>query len=88
MTEAYTSLENTVRYYGNTTEPMAQIPFNFQLLTNLNFSSNANNFKSIIDTWMKAMPAGQWANWVVSISACGNGKTKIQVPLRSRECRK
>lgn len=66
MTEAYTTLENTIRYYGNATTPMAQIPFNFQLLTRLNFSSNAISFESVINSWIENMPQNQSANWVVS----------------------
>lgn len=66
MTEAYTTLENTIRYYGNATKPMAQIPFNFQLLTRLSYASNASTFETVINSWMNNMPSNQWANWVVS----------------------
>lgn len=66
LTEAYTNLRNIIRYYGNESTPIAQIPFNFFLLKQLNFSSNATEYKTNIDLWMENMPVKQWPNWVVS----------------------
>lgn len=74
MTEAYTSLPNTLRFYGvtNTSGYVikygSQIPFNFELISKTSFSSTANDFKVNIDNWMNGMPKGTGihANWVVS----------------------
>ncbi|KAL6256798.1 hypothetical protein P5V15_011737 [Pogonomyrmex californicus] len=61
MTEAYTSLENTIKYY----EFGSHIPFNFNFIMNVTASSNATHFKRIIDEWMNAMPKDCVANWVM-----------------------
>lgn len=67
MTEAYAALNLTQRYYGNGSVEGAQIPFNFELLKQLNINSTAEDYKKVIDEWMDLMPAGHMANWVVSI---------------------
>lgn len=61
MTEAYTSLENTVKYY----KFGSHVPFNFKF-TDVNNVSKAMDFKRIIDVWMSQMPNGESPNWVVS----------------------
>lgn len=67
FTEAYASIENTIRYYtdeqGN---PRAHFPFNFILIERLNEDSDALAFKTEIDSWMSQVPAGSTSNWVVS----------------------
>lgn len=65
MTEAYSSLENMVRYYGDGRRNGSQIPFNFELITRTNITSNAVDFKARIDAWLNGMPKGVRANWVV-----------------------
>lgn len=67
MTEAYSSLENIMRYYGDGQRNGSQIPFNFDLLMRTNINSNGKVFKEAIDEWLHAMPQGVYANWVVSI---------------------
>lgn len=78
MTEAYTSLENIQKYYGklnnNVWTKGAQIPFNFDFITNTDFGSTAKDFKKYIDSWVTGMTNIQkqaneklHANWVVSI---------------------
>lgn len=68
MTEAYTTLPNTVRYYGETNgRPGAQVPFNFELITYLRNGSSAVEAKRIIASWLDAMPTGVRANWVVCL---------------------
>ena len=67
MTEAYTSVENTVRFYADAEgKPRAHFPFNFVLIENLNENSNAADFKNVIDKWMNLVPTGSTSNWVVS----------------------
>lgn len=65
VTEAYTSLQMMMRYYGNATRG-GSLPFNFVYLERINSTSDANGLKSAIDAWITNMPAGKTANWVVS----------------------
>lgn len=67
MVEAYTSLENTLKYYGTAEKPGAHFPFNFEFIINVKNETNAQELKKIIDTWQSKLPAGAWSNWVVSI---------------------
>lgn len=62
MTEAYTSLENTTRYY----KFGSHVPFNFLFITDINNISKAADFKRIIDDWMSQTPNCDSPNWVVS----------------------
>lgn len=67
FTEAYASLQDTLRYYADEQgNPRAHFPFNFALIENLNEYSNAHDFKREIDTWIDNVPAGMASNWVVS----------------------
>lgn len=62
MTEAYTNLPNTVKYY----EYGVNVPFNFAFVTGLNNHSTALDFKRSIDDWINAIPKGNYVpNWVV-----------------------
>ncbi|CAI6350669.1 unnamed protein product [Macrosiphum euphorbiae] len=65
ITEAYTSLENTMRYYGNETNLGAHMPFNFGLIDRLNKYSNATKFNEAIYNWLDNMPDGKCANWAI-----------------------
>lgn len=65
MTEAYTSIETTMKYYTNGTVNGSHIPFNFYIITDLSNSSNAYDFKRVTDIWMNNIPKGYSANWVV-----------------------
>lgn len=73
MTEAYTSLPNTLRFYGRVengeiVEYGSHIPFNFELISKTKRSSTAPEFKEHILDWINGMPKGKGieANWVVS----------------------
>lgn len=69
FTEAYASVEDTLRYYADSDgNPRAHFPFNFVLIEKLSESSNAYQFKNEIDIWMTLVPAGATSNWVVSIN--------------------
>ncbi|CAD1478512.1 unnamed protein product [Heterotrigona itama] len=61
LTEAYASLDLTVKYYNSG----STVPFNFMFIVDLHNNSNAMDFKRLIDRWMKAVPSGKVANWVV-----------------------
>jgi len=67
FTEAYASIEDTVRYYqdeeGNA---RAHFPFNFILIEQLGDWATAVDFKEKIDSWLDAVPEGGVSNWVVS----------------------
>lgn len=65
MTEAYTSLKNIQRYYGDGKRNGSQIPFNFYFLTNVDANTNALRYKNLIDDWLGSMPRGVQANWVL-----------------------
>ncbi|EFN70155.1 Maltase 1 [Camponotus floridanus] len=60
LIEAYATLENTIKYYN-----YGSIPFNFYFITNATDASDASVFKDIIESWMKAIPKGSIANWVM-----------------------
>lgn len=62
MTEAYTNLTNTFKYYHYG----SQIPFNFEFIMQIDSDSTATNFKEVIDLWLDNMPSHGVANWVVS----------------------
>lgn len=67
MTEAYTNLSFTMKYYGEEGSNIerAQIPFNFNLITDLNKGSNARDFVFQINKWLTYMPSGYTPNWVL-----------------------
>jgi alpha-glucosidase len=66
MVEAYTSLANIMRLYGTIDVPGANVPFNFELLSNTNINSTGRQFQVYVDRWMAALPEGATPNWVVS----------------------
>lgn len=72
MTEAYTTIPNTMRYYGQIKNGKiirygAQMPFNFQLILHTGATSKAIDYKRTVEIWLNAMPNGDkiHANWVV-----------------------
>lgn len=70
MTEAYTTIENTMLYYGNeeTDKIGAHFSFNFFLITDIQPQSNAKEIVTQIKRWLTYMPLDYTANWVVSDS--------------------
>lgn len=74
MSEAYTTLPNTLRFYGKVengeiTQYGAHIPFNFELISKTNVNTTSYELKAHIQHWLNGMPKGNQihANWVVSI---------------------
>ncbi|XP_015111694.1 maltase 2 [Diachasma alloeum] len=63
MTEAYTTLKNSTKYYDSG----VQVPSNFFFITDVNSTSSPDKFKSIIDAWLNetASRSGAVANWVM-----------------------
>ncbi|XP_017105819.2 maltase A3 [Drosophila bipectinata] len=64
LTEAYSPLDVLMQYYGNGTHNGSQIPFNFEMLANINYNSDAYHYSELIHNWLDNMPEGQVANWV------------------------
>lgn len=65
LTEAYSPLDVLDKYYGNATHDGSHVPFNFQLLSRITNWSNARNFISCFDDWMKIVRKNRVANWVM-----------------------
>jgi alpha-glucosidase len=68
MTEAYTSLEKELEFYGNAFGRRgAHVPFNFLIIENINQNSMPVDYKSYIDAWLDNMPkeSDYVPNWVV-----------------------
>lgn len=68
LTEAYASLEYELLYYGDSTGKRgAEVPFNFEMITNINVNSTPSDYKYAIDSWIDNMPEGDdfVPNWVV-----------------------
>ncbi|KAL4712835.1 hypothetical protein ACJJTC_011905 [Scirpophaga incertulas] len=65
MSEVYASIQDVVRYFGEGEIKGVQMPFNFDLITDVDDSSSANDIKRAIDKFMTYKPIDQNANWVV-----------------------
>jgi hypothetical protein len=63
MTEAYASVNETMAYYGNDTNPGAHFTFNFNLVSS---PSSAQDFDNLVHQWVDNVPKGRQSNWVVS----------------------
>jgi alpha-glucosidase len=67
ITEAYSSVDDTAKYYADEEgKPRAHFPLNFVLIESLNQDSNAYYFKNEIDVWLSQVPIGAASSWVVS----------------------
>lgn len=68
MTESYSSVDVIKKFYKSADGQRdgAHLPFNFQLITTLTNSSTAADIVKMIDDWLKALPEGKAANWVVN----------------------
>lgn len=66
MTEAYTTLANIMKYYGDGFGTLgSQIPFNFELLTKINVNSKGGDIKSIVEGYLDHIPSNNSGNWVL-----------------------
>lgn len=67
MTEAYASIEDTMRYYESKDgkQKGAHMPFNFALIFDLANGTTAQKIKSGIDNWLTHMPNGNTPSWVI-----------------------
>ncbi|CAH0405092.1 unnamed protein product [Chilo suppressalis] len=64
MTEAYSSPQLTMRYFGEGDREGAQMPFNFVLISDVNGKSSAHEIKYALDKFMTFKPVDKLANWV------------------------
>jgi alpha-glucosidase len=63
MTEVYSlKYKNVLKYYNYG----SHVPFNFAFVVLIGKTSKPSDYITVIKDWMKYMPAGRTANWVVS----------------------
>ncbi|XP_073813072.1 maltase A1-like [Musca autumnalis] len=65
LTEAYTSFENLMKMYGDGQRNGSHVPFNFEMLANLNKDSTAEDYRYYVKHWVDNMPDDVYANWVL-----------------------
>lgn len=65
MTEAYTSLDTIMKYFGNETVEGSHIPFNFEVLTGINSKSVGMDVKKVTEHYLNHLPIGRSGNWVL-----------------------
>lgn len=65
MTEAYTSLDNLMKYYGDGKKNGSHIPFNFETLMSTSKDSTAKQLQISSENYMNRIPKGLSANWVL-----------------------
>ncbi|KNC33697.1 putative maltase H, partial [Lucilia cuprina] len=66
LIETYAPPWYSMQMYGNATTEGAELPFNFNLITEV--ASNGMSARSIetgVNNWLSNMPAGRTANWVI-----------------------
>lgn len=63
----YDNIKTVMKYYGTEEEPLADFPFNFNLLTDFQNRSDVTGFalKASITRWLDNLPEGKWPNWEV-----------------------
>lgn len=66
MTESWSALPVVQTYFNDSNGRLgSQIPFNFQLIMRLDQNSKNTDFKTVIDSWLDAVPVGHAPNWVL-----------------------
>jgi hypothetical protein len=85
MLEAYGTLDQTIRYYGTPSAPGGHFPFNFRLITDVDYKSTAEKISNTINEYLNRMTDGRTPNWVVSMySVSGKSLFKTQANSRRR----
>ncbi|XP_060865355.1 maltase A3-like [Metopolophium dirhodum] len=64
-TEAYAPIDVLMQYYGNSTKPGANVPFNLRLIRNVDKSNIIESIDKIVKDWLDNMPENQVANWAM-----------------------
>ncbi|XP_073812675.1 maltase A3-like [Musca autumnalis] len=65
LIETYAPMWYTMQMYGNSTTKGAELPFNFNLITEVDTGFSAKDVQKAVDDWLTKMPAGGTANWVI-----------------------
>ncbi|CAO1364477.1 unnamed protein product [Diamesa serratosioi] len=65
MTESYSSIDQIKKFYGDGTSNGAHLPFNFQMINELNKNSTADAYVKMADNWFSSIPASRTTNWVI-----------------------
>uniref|UniRef100_T1PFH0 alpha-glucosidase n=1 Tax=Musca domestica TaxID=7370 RepID=T1PFH0_MUSDO len=65
LIETYAPMWYTMQMYGNSTTKGAELPFNFNLITEVDTGFTAGDVQKAVDDWLTKMPAGGTANWVI-----------------------
>ena len=67
MTEAYADINTTMLYFGSAdgTRLGAHFSFNFNLITDLNINSTAQDVVDSVNKWLQAIPDIYTSNWVL-----------------------
>jgi len=65
--EAYTDLNILMQYYGNSTNPGPQVPFNFALVKFQKDDHIIETIDTIIKDWLAGLPENAVPNWVVRV---------------------
>ncbi|XP_060864512.1 maltase 2-like [Metopolophium dirhodum] len=64
-TEAYTTVDILMQYYGNSTNPGAQVPLNLALVKLPKDDQIVESIDTIIKNWLADLPENAVANWVI-----------------------
>ncbi|XP_005185664.3 maltase A1-like [Musca domestica] len=64
LIETYAPAWFTMQMYGNSSTEGAHLPFNFNLITEVDTDFTAADVQKAVDDWLSQMPAGRTANWV------------------------
>ena len=69
VTYDFEDMDSVMAYYGTEEEPLADFPFNFNLIDGFSNRSEltGSTLEFAINKWLDNMPDGKWANWVVSL---------------------
>jgi alpha-glucosidase len=59
MTEAYTALDNIIKFYGDGKRNGSHVPFNFELISNVDITSTAKQYAEKIKNFYDKVPKGK-----------------------------
>lgn len=65
LIETYAPAWFTMQMYGNSTTEGAHLPFNFNLITEVDTGFTANDVEKAVNDWLSQMPVRRTANWVI-----------------------
>jgi len=79
--ESYSPVNVLMQYYGNFTNPGAQIPFNMGLVRLPKDDHIIESIDNIIKNWLANLPENAVANWVVGIFKLFNNIMNCLKPM-------